>query len=234
MIPQRSGEPRELRDGETVRTEKGIIGVVHRMMQIPGPHRFTIDGISGFWWAGGTRGCLDKEFGPGDIIEILGPAEEDHGDGTVTRVVTLPVTMHRETWEAGDPQCLKYAELGDFIADGFTDDYNFPPRDAGNLDLGDLALILRPKTPPTPQIVDRIAEAIEAGEVVLPPGTLSLKWQEVAGTGPLWCYVKPEDEYLWRDYANGPLPPRQDTDPTEITRAEIDAAREKLKSKGGA
>lgn len=225
MIPQRSGEPRELRDGETVRTEKGVIGVVHRMMQIPGPHRFTVDGISGFWWAGGTRGCLDKEFGPGDIVEILGPAEEDHGDGTVTRVVTLPVTMESRHWRVAEPIEFGIPLDGDTYLSTYEKELLVSTSDSG----WQQRLILRPKTPLTPPYVEKLAEAIEADKLSLPPGWEVLTYRKGNGWG--FC-----DEIGWAGLCGrccGPLPPRQDTDPTEITRAEIDAARERLKSKGG-
>jgi hypothetical protein len=100
-IPLASGGEREIETGDTVKTAHGITGVAQVVDR--GSHLGKYVAILGLgayrWLMDGTtyRDTLLKPYDitPGDIVLILGQAEQDNGDGTVMRL--LPVCGDSQT-----------------------------------------------------------------------------------------------------------------------------------------
>lgn len=118
-----------------------------------------------------------------DIAHNYGPAEQQHDNGTVTRVMTLPVT--------GKPNDLDRVRR-------FHVGIHF-----GSTDLT-AAIDVDPKQPPEWQ--QKLARQIVDGEVFLPPIPSQIKMPADPEEDPIYLRIPPQSDWdVWTSYL-GPEP----------------------------
>lgn len=146
-----------------------------------------------------SGGFLGSREDDRDIALILGPAEETHGDGTVTKLCALPVTMAARHWQSHDVVRIGPLKMNDhYLTGGCT------ARTSVDCDTQPF-VVLRPKPTPSPTYTEKLIEAVQKGEVVLPHAATKLEFKfddaiwvlgdkgrwghatELFGTLPLGC-----------------------------------------------
>lgn len=211
-LPTLDGTERELREGDRVRLRCGIDETIKRDHQ---QDIWRWDGLGGFCWAPDGRYDLakDSEF---DIVLILGPEREEHGRGDglmVTQIKPLPVTG-----------------LPDDVDRVIGVDLGYPGIQTSS-DWSIMACLqLRPATPPAPHPwLIELAKRIETEKTGLPVSGTAL-----VHLGTEWFW-RLGDKGAWPHATElfGPLPPRDDDTPNEVTVEEIRAAREWVKQQEG-
>lgn len=214
-LPTLHGEERELRDGDRVRLRCGIDDTISQL-EYGDPYVWV--GLESRTWRENGRCFLDPSSF--DIVLILGPAEETHENGTVSKVVPMRVRMEAGLWDEFTPTETRSACHGET--------YLHSPKSAVkcvcNGTFHDRVILQpKPKPAPTPTYQERLIAAVQAGECVLPLKAIRLRRKDGEWFGQ---NDRGEYEWLWPDHALGKLPPRIEGDPTTIDLADVRAALE--------
>ncbi|QDV78053.1 hypothetical protein [Botrimarina mediterranea] len=197
-LPTIDGGERELKDGDRVRLRNGIDDTIHWSTE-DNAWRGLEGRDSGGWMRNGRR-WNNVSDSPHDIVLILGPAEQDNGDGTVTHIRTLAVTGHPDDVVRTSTVSMEYPRIR-------------PEQHHRNATLKLAA--------PRRSYKDKLVEAVKAGTVVLPPGAKRLK-RCVGANQSWWEWVDGGTAVeLWSDEHNGPLPPREPGDEDSVDLAEV-------------